>query len=993
MTSIRARLAALMGMTPSQPTHGAGGDAGGEDPLGAIGTARGMETLAQADRLRDSGSFAAAAQAYREALNYLPDRNDIRVQLGNMLKDSRQYAEAEAVYRVAFEHSPCDADILLQLGRALKLAGRTDDAIATLRKAIEISPDLDAAADELGRILPMASHAPDGPVRSSVSLVAPTVIAGWALDTRQPGQPVELEVAIDGVLFRALQADLERSDLRTIAPGVVGGGFEVVLPQGEGAVSVSVRHKGLHLRGSPIEVDLATLSASSPIVQLSKAPGCGPQMDPVAVILPVYDAPDDVTACLDALVRHTTSPARLIVIDDASPDPRIGAILARLEGIAGVEVVRNAVNLGYTRTVNRGIELAGRCDVVLLNSDTRVGPRWLEGMLAAARSGHDIASVTAVSDNAGAFTVPDLETPLPKGLALEDYQRRVTQAAGAFWPAVPTGNGFCMYMSRRAIDDVGAFDPVLFPRGYGEENDWSIRASRRGWRHLVDDRTLVAHKRAASFGASRSELMENARRVLDEVHPDYNALVAAFHTSAGLNAARYRVRRLIQNPDGDGAPRPARPRVLFVISTGSGGTPYTNRDLMAALADRYEPWLLTSNARELALFRVAAGPDGLDVRVACAALPEPMTLVEHRSRDYDRIVARWLVQHAIELVHVRHLAWHSMDLPAVAQGLGIPVVLSFHDFYSVCPTIKLLDETMTYCGGRCTATAGDCRPELWRPAVMPPLKGRWVVEWRRRFAEMFACCDAFVTTDESARATLLDAFPSLAGRRFEVIAHGRDFARFEPPARHTSPLQRLTILVPGNISPAKGRDVIEALALRDTEGRLAFYVAGDVHPPLMGERIVCHGPYRRDELGSIAAASGAQIGAVFSIWSETYCHTLTEMWAAGLPVAGFDFGAVGERIRRSGAGWILPHADIDALYRRLVAVADDPAARSSAAERVAAWQQDEGRHRTCASMAEQYARLYAQLTAARLAFRRGPEPQAAASLQASHLAVDTEQVI
>jgi GT2 family glycosyltransferase/glycosyltransferase involved in cell wall biosynthesis len=937
----------------------------------------GLTALRTADAFRDSGRPDLAADGYRVALAKLPDRNDIRVQLGNMLKDSRQYNEAEAVYREAASVDPLNSDIYLQLGRALKLADRRDEAILALRRAIEVTPSLEAAVDELGRLLPVEDPSVDDAgrrIRSSVTSQVPGYLAGWVIDTERVREPVRLDIGIDGVHYQSVMATLERGDLKRIAPDVVGGGFEVRLPPGRGEVAVAVSHDGHLLRGFPRQF---ALQPGQPKGYLR--PPDAARRPKVAIVVPVYNAVDETAACLRSIVRFTTVPAELIVVDDASPDPRVRGLLAKLAGANGIRIICNAENLGYTRTVNKALGLADGADVVLLNSDTVVGPRWLEGLRTAAYSRSDIASVTAISDNAGAFSVPEMNArlPWPGRLSDADYQRLVAQTSGTYWPELPTGNGFCLYLRRDAIDALGEFDATAFPRGYGEENDWCLRGLRAGWRHIVDDRTLVLHERSASFGAAKADLMASGRQVIDARYPEYGAAIAAFHSHPGLCGARHRVRRvhmdLVRQDEAEaGGPLLAvrvRPRVLFVISTETGGTPLTNRDLMLALSDRYEPWLLSCDSRSMAMSKVSTGDFGADQIVESHVLTEPVTLVEHRSADYDSTIARWLVEHAIELVHVRHLAWHSLELPAVARSLGVPVILSFHDFYTVCPTVKLLDERLVYCGGRCTGTTGDCVPDLWRVSVRPPLKHRWINEWRRRHGEVIDACDAFVTTSDSAKATLIDAYPLLAERRFEVIAHGRDFAEWFPPAPGPSQaLEQLDILVPGNISPAKGRDLIEQLAALDRDRRLRFHILGEVHPELTGDGVVHHGIYKREEFPEKARRTRSHIGAVLSIWSETYCHTLTEMWAIGLPVVGFDFGAVAERIKASGAGWILPHDDVAGLYQALCEIADRPeeiAEKSVAVER---WQRDEGRINGCRQMAGRYSAIYEDVFARRLNF-------------------------
>ena len=66
-----------------------------------------------------------------------------------------------------------------------------------------------------------------------------------------------------------------------------------------------------------------------------------------------------------------------------------------------------------------------------------------------------------------------------------DCARALWQHAGLAYPALPTGNGFCLYIRRSVIDAVGLLDEAAFPQGYGEENDFCQRASHRGLRHLI----------------------------------------------------------------------------------------------------------------------------------------------------------------------------------------------------------------------------------------------------------------------------------------------------------------------------------------------------------------------------------------------------------------------------------------------------------------------------------------------------------------------------
>ena len=86
-------------------------------------------------------------------------------------------------------------------------------------------------------------------------------------------------------------------------------------------------------------------------------------LPPVDVIIPVYNGHDAVARCLESVLAHTPGPdVRLVVADDASPDPRLPGLLASFAARdPRVTVVRRDPNLGFVRNCNRAMqEAAGR---------------------------------------------------------------------------------------------------------------------------------------------------------------------------------------------------------------------------------------------------------------------------------------------------------------------------------------------------------------------------------------------------------------------------------------------------------------------------------------------------------------------------------------------------------------------------------------------------------------------------------------------------------
>jgi len=278
----------------------------------------------------------------------------------------------------------------------------------------------------------------------------------------------------------------------------------------------------------------------------------------VTIIVAVYNAHDEVLACLDSVLRNTTVPHDLLVIDDGSPDPRIRPLLLSYANRhPHIRVVQNEKNIGYTATVNRGCTLAAdACDIVLLNSDTQVTPGWLEKLSAAATSVPRVATVTPLSNAAGAFSIPKNQTvnPIPAHLSIDAMGRLVETLSQWRYPRVPTGNGFCLYITREALDAVGLFDVEHFPRGYGEENDFCMRASAEKFIHLIDDATFIYHKRSASFGEKKTAIMAKSMVMIKRLHPQYLPQVRAWLADDPLDPFR----QVLENAIASGVQPPAK---------------------------------------------------------------------------------------------------------------------------------------------------------------------------------------------------------------------------------------------------------------------------------------------------------------------------------------------------------------------------------------------------------------------------------------------------
>ncbi len=676
---------------------------------------------------------------------------------------------------------------------------------------------------------------------------------------------------------------------------------------------------------------------------------------PIAIIIPIYNAFEELQECIKSIQKHTKHSFRLILINDASTDIRVAPYLNSLVGIKSFEIYHNKINYGFTKTVNYGISLAGLSDVIFLNSDTRVTPNWLLNLRIAAYSDERVGTATPFSNNAGAYSAPEIgrENEIPANYNLDNWARAIAQATLRIYPKAPTGHGFCMYVRRDCLDDVGTLDDLAFPRGYGEENDFCMRAVRKGWHNIVDQSTYIYHVRSASFGDSKSQLLKQGREIIDKRYPEYTAEIRKFITQEDLVATHNWIKQILSTLLESKIN--VKPRVLYVLSTKTGGTPHTNQDLMQALGQEIETFVIYSNSKKIDLYIYHEREYTL---IESCILNETINAFPHQSDEYDAVVSSWIVKYAFELVHVRHLAWHSLGLIDITKALGIPVVFSLHDFYTICPTVKLLDAEQKYCGGTCTSSLTECKYDLWRDEFLPPLKNAAIFEWRRTFESVLKKCDHLVTTSESAKSIVLRNFNVLKVYPFSVIPHGRDFENISCINKNIDHSKPLKILVPGNISKAKGGEIISGLAKYSEKLNIEIHLLGKVSGNVDVTNCILHGEYKRDEFVEKVRNINPHLAFVLSIWPETHCHTLTESWAAGLPVIGFNIGAVGERISKTKAGWLINNFNTEEVINLILEIKNDSKQYERVMSAVKSWQISDALNESCMKMAFEYKNIY-----------------------------------
>jgi len=287
----------------------------------------------------------------------------------------------------------------------------------------------------------------------------------------------------------------------------------------------------------------------------------------VDVVVPVYNALEDVKSCLVSLASVKSSfPVRVLVVNDGSDGATTAwlrrAVFQLATAETSFELIEHTDNRGYTVAVNTGLK-ASRADyIVTLNSDTIVTSDWLDGLVRCLESAAEIGIVGPLSNAATWQNVPDLLdregqhaiNQLPSGLTPEHMAKYVRDVSQHTNPRTTFVNGFCFLMSRAVIEAVGYMDEEAFPSGYGEENDFCIRAMDAGFALAYADDVYVFHAKSKSFGtARRLELSKAGGQALRHKHGSakFTDLVKKVQQTEEMDEVRQRVRAVLDTREGD----------------------------------------------------------------------------------------------------------------------------------------------------------------------------------------------------------------------------------------------------------------------------------------------------------------------------------------------------------------------------------------------------------------------------------------------------------
>lgn len=276
-----------------------------------------------------------------------------------------------------------------------------------------------------------------------------------------------------------------------------------------------------------------------------------------------------------------------------------------------------------------------------------------------------------------------------------------------------------------------------------------------------------------------------------------------------------------------------------------------------------------------------------------------------------------LARHPVDLVHFHHTFLTSISLLEVALEAGLPVVLTLHDAWHLCPRLHCLGPHGPCTGPESVKKCVDCLSPWLNPDTQ---------ETRRAFTR-------FLEKRRTYIQGLLPRLRVLAPSRFLRRLHYRH--GFAPgdiihlplgldeltPVTEAPPDSPPRFVFLGNLVPVKRADLAVA-AFLPLAGQAVLELWGQGAPDqpqsLLQSLAACphiryRGPYRREDLpGILAGAAAVVIPSDF----ENCPLVVREALMLKVPVIASRVGGIPEIVRHGENGLLFPAGNADALRRQ-----------------------------------------------------------------------------
>jgi len=659
---------------------------------------------------------------------------------------------------------------------------------------------------------------------------------------------------------------------------------------------------------------------------------------PVCLIIAYHEEAQAGLTPLESILEYTPAENVHIRMVDSTDDALVSTQFAALldddsTGMRGrCQIIRPTARHNLARCLNDAIEAMNR-DLVICRGDVTVWQDWLIRLQQTAYSHPKIATVTPLFNNGPYCAVPQDRLNAVNhtwDLRDEETARVIAAYSAETCTQVPTGCGLCLYVRRSAIERCGGFDDTL-PEGSPWDVDFCFRAREAGFVNLVDDSVYVCCTEKTTWPDTAPDGRPTSdAEVIRHRLPSYSPAISE-PINSSLKAIQEHNYKLLSLKRPEKAKRsPDRLNVLALLHNAGGGSAVFAHQLAGELNRASAGEVNTvvcygcrkdDGGRPGERFLIVQelppkAPEGF--KFPLPGTHQCLGPLDHYSVASNRIYAKILDEQAIGALHVHHFMNHTLDVMYEASRRNIPIILTVHDYYMICPIPYLyaLDDDECCDFERCLRDSSCCGKAVFGESFgFGGSVKNFIETWRSQFREVLnmACCIVF--PDESVRELFARAYPDLPEQNGMIIEHGalQDYHPAQDEnagtSRNDTEKKKFRAAFVGHMVEHKGAPDFAALVTLNKDRGIQWHHYGGGRVPLVWKfrrDVVLHGAYERRDIVRSLVRDRIDLIVLLSRTPETYSFVLSEAAAAGIPVLATAVGALGTRVAKYRLGWTIP---------------------------------------------------------------------------------------
>lgn len=618
----------------------------------------------------------------------------------------------------------------------------------------------------------------------------------------------------------------------------------------------------------------------------------------VDIIVPIYNGIHFLKILLPQIFERSDLPFRLILVNDCSPDKEIKPFLETFLKHTNVLLLNNKNNLGFTASVNRGLKEV-RNDVVILNTDTELPFNWLSRLFYPIFTDSTIATVTPFSNCATIASFPKFDdNPIFENLTVDKIDDIFNKLVKPVNIEIPTGVGFCMAISKSALETVGFLDEERFPKGYGEEVDWCRRAKKKGLKNVFIPNLFIYHKHGGSFDSvTKTNLSKAHQYTIDVLYPEFIPEVKNFIEHSIQNHVRNFLLLLTCSEIA------SKTIVYFDHELGGGANMYTDQ-------------IISENKDENLVICISFIHPNYNSKKRYALryfYKDYFNYIHFENLDelkdfFDFIkitdlVIGSLITHE-NLVDVISMLTEIITLQKCRSTYLV------HDYHSCCPNFTLMYKGEYFCDIPDLRKCETCLVKINLPSVLINKDFTNLPNYRSLWFKFFTTSiDEIVCFAPSGKKIIMKTYPSLPEDKIKIIPHAvRDY-------------RPIVIGIIGNIhSEGKGGLIIQRMAQileKENKNNVRIILLGEISPQFDHSAIQKSGAYTRDILYDLIRKNFIDLFLIPSVLPETFSYTTAEAILTGLPVFSYNLGGQADQVKNYKNGIILNEIEVNSTLQTI----------------------------------------------------------------------------